>query len=62
MNDTLAKAISKRNIIYLDGFHIYVSTAVYNHLRSRVIKRGMGETVSEYVKLLYQWSPFEGHR
>ena len=62
MTDIVAKAISKQNIIYLDGFHIDVSTAVYNHLRNRVAERGMGETVSEYVKLLYQRSPFEGHR
>ena len=62
MTDTVAKAISKRYIIYLDGISIDVSTAVYNYLRRRVVERDMGETVSEYVGLLYQWSMFKGHR
>ena len=63
MTDTIAKAISKRNIIYLEGIPIAISTALYNHLKRRVARRGMGETVSEYVNLLYQWSLFvEGNR
>ena len=54
MTGTIAKAISKRNIIYLEGISIAVSTALYNHLERRVARLGMAETVSEYVNLLYQ--------
>ena len=63
MTDAVAKAISKRNIIYVDGIPIAIPTAAYNRLERRVARRGMCETVSEYVNLLYQWSLFvEGHR
>ena len=49
MTGTIAKAISKRNIIYLEGISIAVSTALYYHPERRVARRGMAETVSEYV-------------
>ena len=62
MTNTVAKTISNRHIIYFDGISIDVSTAVYNYLRRRIVERDLGETVSEYVKLLYQWSLFKGHR
>jgi hypothetical protein len=56
--------ISKRNIIYLEGISIVVSTAPYNHLERRVARRGMAETVSEYVNLLYYTNDLfvEGNR
>jgi hypothetical protein len=47
MTNTIAKARSKQNIIYLKGIPIVVSKALYNHLERRVARRGMGETVSE---------------
>jgi hypothetical protein len=55
MTNTIAKARSKQNIIYLKGVPIVVSKALYNHLERRVARRGMGETVSEYVNLLSRW-------
>jgi len=62
MTDTVAKAISKQKIIYLDGNPITVSKALYNHLEKRVARRGMGESVSEYVNLLSRWSIVDGNR
>ncbi len=62
MTDTVAKAISKRNIIYLKGAPIAISTTLYNHLERSVAKRGMGESVSEYVNLLSRWSIIEGDK
>ncbi len=62
MTITIAKAISKQNIIYLEGDPIVVSAALYNHLERRVGRRGMGESVSEYVNLLSRWSVVEGDR
>ena len=62
MTDTIAKAVSKQNIIYLKGASIVVSTALYNHLERRVARRGMGESVSEYVNLLSRWYVVEGDR
>jgi hypothetical protein len=62
MTNTIAKAISKQNIIYLKGDPIVVSRALYNHLERRVASRGMGETVSEYVNLLSRWSVVDGNR
>ena len=34
-------------------FPIAISIAVYNRLEGHVVRRGMGETVSEYVNMLY---------
>lgn len=62
MTNTIAKAISKQNIIYLKGDPIAISTALYSHLERQVVSRGMGETVSEYVNLLSRWSLHEGNR
>jgi hypothetical protein len=62
MTNTIAKAISKQNIIYLKGAPIVVSTAVYNHLERRVASRSMGESVSEYVNLLSRWFVVEGDK
>jgi|GEM_PF-2776982 hypothetical protein len=62
MTNTIAKARSKQNIIYLKGVPIGISKALYNHLERRVARRGMGETVSEYVNLLSRWSIVEGDR
>jgi len=62
MTNTIVKATSKQNIIYLKGAPIVVSRAFYNHLERRVARRGMGETVSEYVSLLSRWSVVEGDR
>jgi len=60
MTNTVAEATSKQNIIYLKGAPIVVSKALYNHLERRVSKRGMGESVSEYVNLLSRWFVVEG--
>jgi hypothetical protein len=62
MTNTIAKAISKQNIIYPKGAPIVVSPALYKHLERRVARRGMGETVSDYVKLLSRWSVVERDR
>ncbi|HEY7570471.1 MAG TPA: hypothetical protein VH796_03795 [Nitrososphaeraceae archaeon] len=62
MTNTIAKATSKQNIIYLKGTPIVVSKTLYNHLERRIARRGMGETVSEYVNLLSRWSIVEGDR
>ena len=43
MTNTIAKAISKQNIIYLKGAPIVVSPTLYNYLERRVARRGMGE-------------------
>jgi len=62
MTYTVAKAISKLNLIYLDGFPIALSSADYNRLERQVARRGMNETVSEYVNLLYHWFLAEGYK
>ena len=62
MTNTIAKTTSKQNIIYLKGAPIVVSTALYNHLERRVARRGMGESVSDYVNLLSRWSVVKGDR
>ena len=62
MTNTIAKATSKQNIIYLKGDPIVVSAALYNHLEKRVASRGMGESVSEYVNLLSRWFVVEDNR
>ena len=62
MTNTIAKAITKQNIIYLKGASIVVSTALHNHLERRVARRGMGESVSGYVNLLSRWSVVDDNR
>ena len=41
---------------------LHIDTTLYNHLERRVARRGMGESVSEYVNLLSRWSIVEGDR
>ena len=62
MTDTIAKATSKQNIIYLKGAPTVISRALYSHLEKRVARRGMGESVSEYVNMLSRWSVVDGNR